>query len=279
VKKLIILSFLFSSCILSLNAQWGDVSKKELDKLKNSTMLVVLKGEESFISSLKKAIEDNWTFTKFEFVTESEVQKKFVNKEEVFLFGYFTGDFSSYKYTLKEMPVIGIAERYLTKGKYKIQGDIKICYPYPFEGIESQYLDAYLKVYVQLLNNYLELLNAPDSKVKSMYAYYIQVKTRNKLCRDKKLLICEEDNYLTDDVIKSIYKGDYEIVKRERINKAILNREDVLIYYLIPSVYYSYYTIFSASDVSVYFNNFGITGEREYKVAQKRFLKELNNAE
>ncbi len=128
-----------------------------------------------------------------------------------------------------------------------------------------------------MINKLLEEIYDQSNKIKSGGTYFYNVKkVKMKECKNKTILIPENDFYVNMEKFKTIYNYPYEIVKKDRISEAILNKEDVLIYYLIPSVRYCYYVIVSPKDGQIYYYNHGFTDRINTEVAGRKIFKQLN---
>src|SRR5438552_10260865 len=113
MKKLILTIWFGISCLFCYGqyyGQFGDISNKQLDKLKLTTLKVVLKKDDPFSAAFKKAVEKNWTFTKYEFINEDALSQ-YKEKDEVFLLGYFNGSFHIGQKFMLDVPFIGIVNK------------------------------------------------------------------------------------------------------------------------------------------------------------------------
>ncbi len=103
----------------------GWIKTKQVNEIKKNVIKVVLKDndETNFSESLKKSIEENWTFTKYEFITESELSSKYEHKDDVSLFGYFDAMFEHLagktNYIMKNVPVIALTNCFRDGYYYK----------------------------------------------------------------------------------------------------------------------------------------------------------------
>ena len=71
-------------------AQMGKGVGAIRERLKNEKVMVVLKNDEGS-KLLKKAIEESWTVSKYEFILEEELSSKYSDKSKVLLLGIFDG--------------------------------------------------------------------------------------------------------------------------------------------------------------------------------------------
>ena len=277
--KKIIFTILVTISFSFAHGQFGELPYNQVAELKQQTIKVALNEGDPFSSAFKKAVEENWTFTKYEFTTEEKILSSgYEKKDEVFQLGFYKGTFQNSKYVMENVPFIGIVNKIAGKKNYANGKDFNIYFPYPIDGIEEKYLPGYLALNIQLLDNYLKKLGDPNRKTPTLYVYLKNIETKNIECKKKKILICKEDLYAEEADITSTYKFDYEIVSRDKINEAILNKEDVLFYYLVPSLKYSYHLFISAKDGTVLFSNHGFTGDIYFKKAQSKIFKVLGKA-
>ena len=281
MRKIIIL---FSIFIFSLSAYCqagfigGFSSEKYLLKVKGQTLKVVLSGEETFRTAFKKAVEANWTFSKYEFITQEQLLKKYHNKDDVFLLGYIQGELIDGRNDMLGVPFIGIVDRFLTNGKYRCFKDLNMYFPYPVGGIEEESLGAYLELNIRMLNKYL-CLHEIQSKTITAWSYSEDIEAKNNpLCKKKKILICDLDLVTEEANITAKGKLDYEIVKRSRIAQAIINKEDVLIFYMVPSVYLCYYYLVSAKDGEIYYFDASQDTDAAHKRNQKGMFKKIGKS-
>ena len=202
--------------------------------------MVVLKENDSYSKVLKKIIEENWTFNKYEFTTEEKLKVKYKNRTPLPIIGFFEG-FDEYvgSYETKittGIKFFGFVTVFKTKKNYNLDKDVvQIIRLSTLEKLTSkEEIEATLTREIQETNNFLIVMSNSDNKTHSRKAYWKYINKKDLTdFRSKKILILDED--LNRKYIKSndldTKKYNYKLVSQERINKAILNKEDVLIYY------------------------------------------------
>ena len=279
-KKVIAFCLLLISIVINGQTAYTRGDAKYIKEIKGQTILVVLSGEEEFRKALKKTFELNWTFSKYDFITEEQLKKQFKDKDKVFLFGYYKVEIDWDKHDLYGVPIIGISDKYKADGVYPIRRDINIFYPYPTAGFEPEALEAYLALNIRIIDRYLTIFDTKSSLNHSWnfrdYGHYIG--SKNVECKSRKILICKNDIYIEKEDITKRYNFDCEIVKTNRIIEAINNREDVLIFYMVPSLFYCYYCLVSAKDGEIFYFLDMFDGDFYYKSTQKMIFKKLSKA-
>lgn len=241
---LIVLLITLNSISYSQNPRLA-FSSKNIATYKQATTMVMLKENDVYSKILKKVINDNWTFNKYEFTTEEKLKSKYKEKASLPMLGFFKGylDYvgSNESYTTTGIQSIGFVTVFKTEKNYNLNNK-EVVHAFKLDNLKElksdSAIEASLTVMIQDLNNYLIVLGTPESKVKSRKAYWNYINKKNlKNFKNKKILISEDEvkeKFKLD--ISSAKKYNYEVVSQARITKAILGKEDILIYY----PYYDY---------------------------------------
>lgn len=239
-KTLIITLFItISSIVYSQNPRLT-FSNKNLAAYKQATTMIMLKEDDTYSKILKKVIEDNWTFNKYEFTTEEKLKSTYEEKTPLPMLGIFEGyiDYvGSYETSLTTgIPFIGFVTLFKTKKYYNLKNR-EVVHAFTINDLKEltteKEIESFFTVLIQDLNNYLIVLGNPENKVHSRKAYWSYINKKDlKDFQNKKILISENDvdKKFKQDV-SSAKKYNYKIVSKERIDEAILNKEDVLIYF------------------------------------------------
>ncbi len=216
-------------------------SNKNLATYKQATTMVMLKENNRYHTILKRVIEKNWTFNKYEFTTEEKLKTKYKEKSPLPILGFIEG-YSDYVGTNESSRTLGIqsigfATMFKSKKYYNMENK-EVVHAFSLNNIEDlkteKSIEAFFTVIIQDLNNYLIVLGNPDNKVHSRKSYWNYTKRKDiKSFKNKKILLSKKDSWnekfmLDEEAAK---KYNYQFVSEERITEAILNNEDVLIYY------------------------------------------------
>lgn len=279
-----ILYLMFS--IPSFSQGFGFSTNKECKDFRDKEKLkVLLASNEVFNIALINAVRDNWKFTKYDTIRESSLE----NNQKVNLLGFHEGTFTGYKTrgNIKEEIVytdvdfIGIVNQYKQKSYYNFSGSLAatlskrhalVFLLFNVNGYTEKNIEPMLCLYIRTLDNVINYVY--DNKI-SMQAYNYVIKKKTISIKEKKLLIRQKELYVDEETIKSTGYTNYEVVDDDKYNEAIINREDVMLFVHIPSIYYCYYVIISAKTGEPYFMESGMDGASFYKDAQKKLFKKI----
>ncbi len=272
--KKFLLSFLIVSSSSLAFAQFGHIAHRHLKHLRDSTIHVVL--PDTGGAALKLAVEQNWTFTKYKFISESDLHANYKHKTKMLLLGNFTGTVEEERWILKKIPFVGIVDRFRAKKthKYKYKRDFEVYMPFSYKKLEDKYLPGYMTMHIHLLNKYIEAIHEPDNHIFNQHSYEHALHGRNYLCREKKILIATDDWHSDEEHINK-FDLDHEIVSRDRLQEAILNKEDVLVYYMIVSSNNTFHFLINPKDGDVYFHDFGEVGHHFFKEMQRHMFHHI----
>lgn len=237
MKKSILTLLMLSIALFSYSQMKKVIPQKEVSLLKNETVMIVLKENDIFSEALKKAVEKNWTFSKYKFTTLEELKSKYEEKEALPMFGFFDGVYtitdSEGRTNTYHPYCLGLTQKFRTKTYHDIKGkEVVDFYTFSKDTTASpSSIEADLVLITQQINNYLIIRENIENKVKNRNSFFKYVNKKEiKGAKKKVMLIYEKD--LSNEFNKSKIKFKYQVVNRERFNEAILNKEDVLIYYL-----------------------------------------------
>ncbi len=286
-KRILLTIFIATFFSTSYAQLGGKPFKEKYDDLKKKKLMVLIKDNDPFSAALKKSVEENWTFCEYEFISE-ETLSKYTKNDDVYILVY-SDLIRLRRYGISSPhlffdPILGISYGVL-KDEPIHRSKFLAFIQYPLSGIQEKYLEGYLNLHIQLLHNYI-LFKSSVKNSKSGYSYrnYVtysdHIKTKNVECKYKKILICEDDLYVDEDKINDKYNFDYEIVTRDRIHEAILNKEDVIIFYMIKLLDSTNYFLVSAKDGNpLYYVKDTRAIESLYGGGQKRLFKILAKSE
>jgi hypothetical protein len=275
MKKSILMLLMSTITLFGYSQIKKVIPQKEVSLIKNGTVMIILKENDIFSDALKKTVEKNWTFSKYEFTTLEELQSKHKEKEVLPIFGFFDG---MYNLTASDGSVktyhpscIGLTRKFRTKTYYDIRGKgVVDFYTFSKDSAASLHsIEADLTLITQQINNYLSIRENIENKVKSRASFFRYVNKQDiEDIKKKTMLISKEDlnrKFNTSDI-----KFKHQIVKNNRINDAILNKEDVLIYYLNGTTH----NIISAKDGRLLHYYLASILQRESK-AQSQIFKDF----
>ncbi len=231
MKKILFLFVLIISGIQSF-AQFGNFKKKdELEKFKDTRLVVVLLPDSAYSASVIAAVERYWTYTGYEFAEDTALYRY---KKGDYAFLYFSKSKGS-KIKAKvanseeDMNALVITRKF----SRRVLPENLLAYGYCSNKIDTNDWETEITRAVQLMNNYLNYAvqssgpNAPsESSLRSNYP-----SDKSQLL-DKKLII--EDKQLElkgKEDGPTLYDGDVEEVDMEEIQKAIKWQDNSYIYY------------------------------------------------
>lgn len=226
MKKIIIVSFLLLICT-SVSAQFG--MKKKIEQLKNikeRTLLIVLEdlnqlNKKSQDYDFENIFNDIWTLNKeFRIISKSELKIIRKNKSDRDKFAYLLySDTSSYNNFPGNSISIGLLEK-------------NICTYYQYINYNENIYQGDLYFTIQRLHqDLIDLINYKRPSKKDMLALHKKQKEDASILKERKLLIDEDivDKKLNSFLLSN-YKYEFQIVKKEIINNAILNKDENIIY-------------------------------------------------
>lgn len=226
MKKIIILSFLLLLCT-SVFAQFG--MKKKVEQLKNikeRTLLIVLEdlnqlNKETQNYDFENIFNDLWTFNKeFIIVSKSELNNFRKNKSDRDKFAYLIySDTASFNNFPGNSISIGLLEKNICTYYQNIDYNINIEQGDLFFTIQRLHQDL------------IDLINYKRPSKNDILALHKKQKENARILKERKLLIDEDivDKKLNDFLISN-YKYEIEIVRKDIINRAILNKDENIVY-------------------------------------------------
>ena len=242
---LILTTILFSSIYGQANKA---IPRDIVSSIKNEAVLVVIDGNSVFDVALKKAVEKEWKFSKYEFTTTKELQSNYKERSYVPIYGFFDGSIEGQN-GRSIIPCLGLITKFKTKdgvtitntgkkkdaptfdlrGKRVLDFNRYIAHEEdPKEEIESD-----VAFITQQISQFLTTLEKAENKVKTRNSYTKFVNKKDvKSYQKTTLLICQDDldeKLKKSDVIAK-YKGKCEVVDKKRFNQALAQNEKVLIY-------------------------------------------------
>lgn len=231
MKKIILVSLFFFICKLTF-AQFGTFKKKEeIEKFKDTRLVVVLFEDSAYSASIIAAVERYWTFTGYEFADDIDLQKY---KKGDYAFLYFSKSKGS-KIKAKVCSSEDDMNAFVITKKFsrRVTPDNLLAYGFCSNRIDTNDWETEATRGVQLLNNYLNAAIQAEKNgnlsSSSMMSNYPSDKTQ---LVDKKLLIEEKQLELKgkEDAM-SLFDGDVEEVEVEEIQKAIKWQDNSMAYY------------------------------------------------
>lgn len=259
-----------------VNAQFGNVSRKELIKIQKDTLNILIHENDDHDFYLNKAIFKHWTFSDYKIYNKQTLHDKCVNNPNQYILGSFKTALHLDDHYSEEIEFLGLVNKYHKHEHYKKHHDVLMYFIFPHdEKIDNQYFEGYYELNVQLLNHYLETILNPTNKISSLKSYLKHLKSKYPKAKDKKILICKKDLKITKSDIKAFKVFDYEVVDRDRINEAIMNHEDVLVYYLSWEFHHANHVLFSPKEGDLYYYHLGLSGENHIAKEQTLMFKTL----
>ncbi|MES2558764.1 MAG: hypothetical protein V4590_03435 [Bacteroidota bacterium] len=254
MKKLIASFILAFVCVSAVKAQFGFVKKEDIEKFKDTRLIVVLYNDSIYNASIRTAVEKFWTFNGgFEFVNDS-MMKAYAKGNYSYL------SFAKGKKSNKIKTKLGSSEDdcngLVVTSKYRKRAKLTEIIA---EGYCSNVIDTtdwYPEMVrgVQMLNNYfnyaVQAENDKDIDYGQMLSSYPGDLT---IISSKKLLIELGTLQLKGkEDATAIYGNDVEEVDRDEINKAILTQDPDLVYvFTVFNEKESYKLFVSASNSDV----------------------------
>ncbi len=231
-RYLVIIALLFLS--VSSFAQFGFQKKPEIDRIKDTRIVVVLNSDSSYNASIQAAMQKYWTFnTGYVFVIDTMLKPYLKKPEYSFLvFSKSKGSKLKAKVNSAENDINGLllAKNY----KRKVMADDMVAIGYCSNSIDTADWWPELTRGVQLLNSYMNIaIEGKDDRAISEsflmnnYPTDKGVMSSQTLLFEKKVL----DIKPTEEVGK-LWDGEAdEQVDRDGIYQAILQQDQTKLYY------------------------------------------------
>jgi hypothetical protein len=231
MKKILFISAIVLFAFNSM-AQFGNFKKKEdLEKFKDTRLVVVLFQDSAYSASVIAAVERYWTYTGFEFAEDTALYRY---KKGDYAFLYFSKSKGSkikarVASSEEDMNAMVITKKF----SRRVTPDNLLAYGFCGNRIDTPDWEAEATRSVQLINNYLnyavQAKSNSDLNANSMMSDYptekIQLVDKKILIEDKQLdLKGKEDG-------PTLFDGDLEEVDVEEIQKAIKWQDNSYVYY------------------------------------------------
>jgi hypothetical protein len=229
MKKII---FFLLSCLLPglLSAQAVYLPNKEdLAKLLNTKTYVVLEASpmSDFNFEIKEVMENNWTLTKYEYITDAEFKKLSTDENYSFLYTSlvsFEKDKTESRYLFLHLSL---------GGPNLTLDDLRdmVSVPLAYFGTDPENYIYKLGTIVRFVQNHIKLINEkPEIISNNIFKYY---NDNIKDIHSKTLYLVQDE--LTPAIstparIKAIYPYKFKIVTREEINQAIKDKNDEIVF-------------------------------------------------
>lgn len=238
MKKLsTLILVLFALSHFAAKAQFGYIKKEEIDKIKDSRLVVILFNDSAYNASVLKAVERYWKFTGSYLVAyDTSVILKEYNKKNDYTYLVFSKGKASTKIKIRaclsEDDVNGLV--LIRKFKKKILPDNALAYSFCSNRVDTN--DWYPEIVraLQLMNNYLDITTmASDDKAISIGTLASNYPTNKSLMNGKTLYVLKEQVGLKGKEDGAQIWGDSyeEIDELEDLYKLILNQSDDAIYF------------------------------------------------
>jgi hypothetical protein len=232
MKKLITVFVLACMGVSGVKAQFGFVKKADIEKFKDSRLIVALSNDSIYNASIKLAVQRFWTFNAgFEFVHDTMMKP--YNKPE-FSFLTFAKGKKSNKIKAKLWSSEDDFNGLIISSKYRKRSKITelIAQGYCSNVIDTTDWYPELVRAVQMLNNYFNYaIQAPNDKAISYSAMTTAYPGELATISNKKLLIELGTLQMKGkEDASAIYGNEVEEVDRDDINKAILSQDPDVVY-------------------------------------------------
>ena len=184
---------------------------------------------------------------------------------KIFLLQYFKGSIvymASGRTIAKNVPLLGVTHKLKKEGRYSYPMNLNYYEHYP-EDRDSQFLESDMILFVRKLN-----LQVEESLNSSKEEGYVKDK-EDRFVKGRKVLICKDDLFIEESILKSSKWFDFEFVDRKRIHDAIMNKEKVVVYYFVKSGEYVHHTLINADNGDYFAAPMSGLGERYKKKIQK----------
>lgn len=211
-------AFIFS--VFAASAQKEFYGKDIPADLKETKLAAVLSGSDEYNDQLKEAVEQHWKFSDFQFINESAFEQ--YKSDPAYSFLYLqTGEVNGYS---TEFFTLAIGNKKKSEQPLVLKELI----------VDSEKLNSngapLVHLYVQHLQQYVNAVESGDITDRTFSDRVISKETYR--IKEMPLLVTEKD---LDESIrdaakqKEYYPGEIQVVSRERINEAILNKESVAV--------------------------------------------------
>lgn len=213
-------------------AQFGTFKKKDdLEKFKDTRLVVVLFPDSAYSASVIAAVERYWTYTGYEFAEDTALYKY---KKGDFAFLYFSKSKGS-KIKAKvanseeDMNALVVTRKF----SRRVTPDNLLAFGFCGNKIDTNDWEPEITRAVQLLNNYfnnaVQVKSNGDLSMGSMINDYPSDKMQ---LVDKKILIEEKQLELKGkEDGPTLFDGDLEEVDKDEISKAIKWQDNSYVYY------------------------------------------------
>lgn len=260
-------------------AQFGNFRKKEeLEKFKDTKLIVVLTQDSAYNSSLQAAMDKYWSFTGFDYDYDTAMKK--YNKGN-FGFLVFSRSRVSKKIKMKacnsEEDFNGLV---ITK-KYKrkiVQEDV-LAYAYCSNTIDTADWQTELIRGVQMLNNYfnyaIQAKSDGDLSPSRMMSNYPSDKS---LLFDKTLYVEDKQLFMTGKQDKNtLFDGEVEEVDIDQIRPLILNQDNQLYYLAVQDEKYCNKMIIHAGNSELMYFESMKAGDCRLNAKDLKNLKDIKS--
>ncbi len=263
MKKKLLLGLCILASTYSSNAQFGDISSKQLEVLKNSKLLVVKSGSHVLDSLVQFSMEESWDFTPYEIVSQQEAQSHYGDP------GYSFLTFVSYShlYGMNNLKFSNLV-LLLTKKRDRKEGKLdfirnKLAY-IPLDNYEytkptsrREFLEisgdnTFFYKWNDLFRGFTNFLKLAEENngmsLKALKKHFMMNKDELK---DHTLLI--ESSQLSPDLqedkglVSDIYLFDYKMTSHNEIYEAIKDKSSTYAYfYTAPTSSWNFTVIMEA---------------------------------
>jgi len=206
-------------------AQFGFVKKAELEKFKDTRMVVVLSSDSAYNASIKEAVERYWSFTGTVFAYDTGLKQ--YNKPNFSFLVFSKGKSAKIKAKLCSSEEDFNGLQVLNKFKRRAVKEEIIARAFCSNKIDTDDWQSEMIRGVQMLNNYFNY--AVEAKGELTPSNYPSDKS---LMSNKKLLVPEKFLEMKGkEDAATILDGEVEEMPREDIEKAIKNQDPATMYY------------------------------------------------
>lgn len=214
----LVLTLLASTLLLSAQAEFYGTDIPE--KLKKTTLSVVMSGSESYKVQLKQAVEQHWKLTPSEFIDEAGFETLKGDPDRSFIY--------LEKGELNGLPTTFITLALGSKNK-KEQPQVLKQLIVDAKKISNEGAPM-VHLYVKQLQNYVRSVESGDAKDVTFAQRIISSKTY-RLKEELTLYALESDfdGTMTADKRSEIYRGKIKVVGQAEINDAVLEELEVAV--------------------------------------------------
>ena len=225
MKHFTTLSVFLLLSVFIIKAQDAVATQDEIKKFYKTKTYVVFDSNifNSYNNAIKKAIEQNWTLTEYEFINETEYAQKKYSYRNSFLVRTrvkFTKDKTKTAYTFLSL-LLGSK----SAGAMKMMPDL-CSFPLSYYNVDyDKYLYKMGAIIMFMQNHVKVTAENPKLSSKNILKYY----SKNAEELGSKVLYVLKDELAkdvnTEAKIKAYYSGKVKIVEAEEINKAIADKD------------------------------------------------------